>query len=78
MCISVSAYINHLVKCEDLVGPMLITRHNLHYYQELMAGLRGAIEEGTLDAFADNFHEQYASGDIGEVHHEGTKDTKNL
>ena len=61
------AYINHLLKCQEMLGPMLITRHNLHYYQELMAGLRGAIEASELAAFADNFHEQYASGDIGEL-----------
>jgi len=61
------AYINHLLKCQEMLGPMLITRHNLHYYQELMAGLRGAIEQRTLEAFAAKFHEDYEGGDIGEV-----------
>lgn len=61
------AYINHLLKCEEMLGPMLLTRHNLHYYQELMAGLRGAIETGTLEAFAAKFTEDYEGGDIEEV-----------
>ncbi|MBI9020314.1 MAG: hypothetical protein JEZ10_03550, partial [Verrucomicrobia bacterium] len=39
----------------------------LHYYQELMAGLRGAIETGTLEAFAAKFTEDYEGGDIEEV-----------
>jgi queuine tRNA-ribosyltransferase len=61
------AYINHLLKCDEMLGPMLITRHNLHYYQELMAGLRGAIEAGKLAVFTEKFHKQYASGDIEEI-----------
>ncbi|HKL21861.1 MAG TPA: tRNA guanosine(34) transglycosylase Tgt, partial [Tichowtungia sp.] len=58
------AYINHLLKCREMLGPMLLTRHNLHYYQELMAGMREAIEEGTLNAFAQKFNEDYKRGDI--------------
>jgi queuine tRNA-ribosyltransferase len=50
-----------------MLGPMLLTRHNLHYYQELMAGLRGAIEAGKLAVFTEKFHKQYASGDIEEI-----------
>lgn len=61
------AYINHLLKCDEMLGPMLLTRHNLHYYQELMSGLRGAIEQGTLDAFAAKFHADYEGGDIPEI-----------
>jgi queuine tRNA-ribosyltransferase len=60
------AYINHLLKCDEMLGPMLITRHNLHYYQELMVGMRAAIETGTLAGFAEKFHADYASGDIEE------------
>lgn len=58
------AYINHLLKCEEMLGPMLITRHNLHYYQELMAGMRKAIEQGELSAFSEKFHADYNGGDI--------------
>jgi len=61
------AYLNHLLKCKEMLGPMLLTQHNLHYYQELMAGLRGAIEQETLDAFAEKFHEDYEGGDIGRL-----------
>lgn len=58
------AYLHHLQKTDEILGPMLLTWHNLHYYQELMAGLRGAIEAGTLNDFAAAFHEQQAQGDI--------------
>ena len=61
------AYINHLLKCDEMLGPMLLSQHNLHYYQELMAGLRGAIEVGRLADFAEEFHVQYTSGDIEEI-----------
>jgi queuine tRNA-ribosyltransferase len=43
---------------------MLMTWHNLHYYQELMQGLRDAIAAGTLAAFVADFHAQRAMGDI--------------
>jgi queuine tRNA-ribosyltransferase len=58
------AYINHLLKCQEMLGPMLITRHNLHYYQELMAGMRNAIEQGALQQFALDFETQYTGGDL--------------
>ncbi len=47
-----SAYLHHLFKAEEMLGPMLLTWHNLAYYQRLMRGLRGAIRDGRLDAFA--------------------------
>jgi queuine tRNA-ribosyltransferase len=49
------AYLRHLDRCGEMLGPMLATIHNLHYYQELMAGLRAAIGDGTLDAFVAEF-----------------------
>ena len=58
------AYVNHLVKANEMLGPILLTIHNLHYYQELMAGLRSAIEAGQLDGFADDFARQQAAGDL--------------
>lgn len=58
------AYLHHLQKADEILGPMLLTWHNLHYYQELMAGLRGAVEAGTLADFAEAFREQQAAGDI--------------
>jgi queuine tRNA-ribosyltransferase len=42
------AYLRHLEKCSEILGPRLATLHNLHYYQQLMIGLREAIEAGRL------------------------------
>ena len=50
------AYLHHLDKCNEGLGGRLNTLHNLRYYQRLMAGLRGAIETGTLAAFVDDFY----------------------
>lgn len=58
------AYIHHLLKCDEMLGPMLLTRHNLHYYQELMAGLRQAIDVGKLKEFSLYFNNQYVEGDM--------------
>jgi len=58
------AYLQHLVKAGEMLGAMLLTWHNLHYYQELMAGLRAAIEAGGLEDFAGAFAEAQAQGDI--------------
>jgi len=46
------------------LGLMLLTWHNLHYYQELMAGMRKAIEEETFDKFVVDFHALREQGDI--------------
>jgi queuine tRNA-ribosyltransferase len=56
------AYLRHLDRCGEMLGPQLATIHNLHYYQELMRGLREAIAGGTLSAFVADFHAQRASG----------------
>ncbi len=45
-------YIHHLVKAKEILGSMLLTWHNLHYYQDLMRGLREAISAGRLADFA--------------------------
>jgi len=58
------AYLNHLVRTGEILGLMLLTRHNLTYYQQLMAGIRGAIEAGEMADFARKFTEQQAAGDI--------------
>jgi queuine tRNA-ribosyltransferase len=49
------AYLHHLFIAREMLGAILLTTHNLHYYQDLMAGLRGAIEAGALARFADAF-----------------------
>jgi queuine tRNA-ribosyltransferase len=46
------AYLHHLFKAGEMLGPMLLTEHNLWHYQQLMEGLRAAIREGRLLAFA--------------------------
>jgi len=50
------AYLRHLDKCGEMLGPMLATIHNLHYYQDLMRGLREAIAARALDDFVAEFH----------------------
>ena len=52
------AYLHHLDKCKEMLFSQLTTIHNLRYYQNLMKGLRGAIEQGTLGAFVDAFYEK--------------------
>ncbi|MDZ7628488.1 MAG: tRNA guanosine(34) transglycosylase Tgt [Parvularculaceae bacterium] len=49
------AYLHHLFKAGEYLGPMLLSWHNLHYYQQLMAGLRAAIAEGRLASFVEEF-----------------------
>ena len=46
------AYLHHLFRAEEMLGPMLLTWHNLTYYQDLMRGLRAAIRERRLEAHA--------------------------
>ncbi|MGD1877429.1 MAG: tRNA guanosine(34) transglycosylase Tgt [Kiloniellaceae bacterium] len=58
------AYLHHLFKAKEMLGPILLTRHNLHHYQQIMAGLRDAIEAGRLEDFVAAFERQEAEGDI--------------
>ena len=58
------AYLHHLFKCNEYLGPMLLSWNNLHYYQTLMAGLRAAIEAGRLGAFIADLERQQTDGDI--------------
>ena len=53
------AYIHHLVRAGEILGAMLMTEHNLNFYQQLMAALRDAIGEGRLTAFAAGFRSRY-------------------
>ena len=61
------AYIHHLQKCNEVLAVMLLTWHNIRYYQRLMQGLRQAIEDGKLEEFAAGFYRQQALGDIEEI-----------
>ncbi|SFP45766.1 tRNA guanosine(34) transglycosylase Tgt [Sphingomonas rubra] len=59
------AYLHHLVRSQEILGAMLMTEHNIWFYQVMMADLRAAIAEGRLAAFADAFRASYA-GEQGE------------
>ena len=58
------AYLHHLFKAEEVLGLMLLSRHNITYYQDLTRGARDAIAEGQFDAYQQDFHDRYNSGDI--------------
>jgi queuine tRNA-ribosyltransferase len=58
------AYLHHVNKSQEIIASMLMTWHNLHYYQDLMQGLRDAIAGGRLQAFVAAFHATRAMGDI--------------
>jgi queuine tRNA-ribosyltransferase len=58
------AYIHHLFKADEMLGPMLLTEHNLWYYQELMQGIRTAIANGQLSTHASALREGWKKGDI--------------
>ncbi len=57
------AYLHHLIRSEEMLGPMLLTWHNVQYYQDLMAAIRAAIETGTFQVFQAAFHEEQQAGD---------------
>lgn len=50
------AYLHHLYRTGEILSSRLNTIHNLHYYQQVMKGLRNAIEQGTLDQFVADFY----------------------
>ena len=53
------AYLHHLIRSGEILGAMILTEHNLMFYQRLMAELRAAIAAATLDAVADAFLARY-------------------
>jgi queuine tRNA-ribosyltransferase len=50
------AYLHHLDRCGEMLGPMLASIHNLHYYVNLMREVREALDAGVFDAFVRQFH----------------------
>jgi queuine tRNA-ribosyltransferase len=56
------AYLHHLERCGEMLGPMLGTLHNLHYYLNLMGEVRQALEEGRFAAFRQVFRQDRARG----------------
>ncbi|MEL0142804.1 MAG: tRNA guanosine(34) transglycosylase Tgt, partial [Alphaproteobacteria bacterium] len=61
------AYLHHLFKAEEVLSLMLLSWHNIQYYQDLMAAMRAAISAGTFSAFEADFHAQQARGDIDPI-----------
>lgn len=56
------AYLHHLVRAGEILGAMLMTEHNLYFYQALMADLRAAISQARLQPFAAAFRARYGGG----------------
>jgi queuine tRNA-ribosyltransferase len=56
------AYLHHLDRCGEMLGPMLASIHNLHYYVNLMSEVRQALDEGRFEAFRQQFKEDRARG----------------
>ena len=61
------AYLHHLFKAGEMLGPMLLTMHNLYYYQELMQGLRDAIAKGQFASHAEGLRAGWKQGDLPPV-----------
>jgi queuine tRNA-ribosyltransferase len=58
------AYLHHVFRSGEIIASMLLTWHNLHYYQELMQEMRDAVAAGRFAAFEAAFHAGRADGDI--------------
>ncbi|PZQ55017.1 MAG: tRNA guanosine(34) transglycosylase Tgt [Novosphingobium pentaromativorans] len=59
------AYLHHLVRSGEILGSMLMTEHNISFYQQLMQGMRDAISAGTFAQFAADFRRSYFGGRDG-------------
>ncbi|WP_458790826.1 tRNA guanosine(34) transglycosylase Tgt [Yoonia sp. MH D7] len=58
------AYLHHVFRAQEMISGMLLTWHNLHYFQDIMQGMRDAIAQGTFGAWEAQFHAGRAQGDI--------------
>ncbi|WP_338551089.1 tRNA guanosine(34) transglycosylase Tgt [Roseovarius phycicola] len=58
------AYLHHLFRSQEILSSMLLTWHNLQYYQDIMNEMRGAIANGNFAQWEENFHAGCAQGDI--------------
>ncbi|WP_138934125.1 tRNA guanosine(34) transglycosylase Tgt [Roseovarius arcticus] len=58
------AYLHHVFRSQEMISGMLLTWHNLHYYQQLMGAMRDAIAATRFDAWRAEFHDLRAQGDI--------------
>jgi queuine tRNA-ribosyltransferase len=59
------AYLHHLIKAGEILGAMLLTEHNLSFYQQLMQAMRDAIAAGRFAAFASGFRDDYLARQAG-------------
>ena len=58
------AYLHHVHRAGEMISGMLLTWHNLQYYQDIMAGMRSAIATGEFQGWEADFHAARAKGDI--------------
>ncbi len=58
------AYLHHLFRCEEILGPMMLTWHNIYFYQHIMKRMRTAIENGNFADEAAAMRLEMARGDI--------------
>jgi len=58
------AYLHHVFRAQEMISGMLLTWHNLHYFQDMMQGMRDAIAVGGFAAWEAEFHAGRAQGDI--------------
>ncbi|MDH4037023.1 MAG: tRNA guanosine(34) transglycosylase Tgt [Candidatus Krumholzibacteria bacterium] len=61
------AYLRHLFQAGEMLGPMLATRHNLHFYADTMRAARAAIVDGTFDSWKRSFTDRFTRGGNGSV-----------
>ena len=54
-----AAYIHHLFNAKEMLGGMLLSLHNIYFYQEMMSNIRIAIENNEFKKFKDNFLSKY-------------------
>ena len=60
-------YLHHLIKSDEILGLMLLSWHNIQYYQDLMSEIRKAIENNEFDEFQVKFNTDYKGGDIAPI-----------
>lgn len=58
------AYLHHVFRSQEIIASMLLTWHNLHFFQNLMKNMRMAIENGSFEQFQLNFNQEQSIGDI--------------
>ena len=61
------AYLHHVFRAQEMISGMLLTWHNLHYYQQLMQGMRDAIAAGRFSVFVQDFNRLRAVGDVDQL-----------